>query len=96
MAEGEQQPAAPVAPQATQGQAPQQGQVLAGILAEIVEVRKGVKTGMYGEIYVASCRVLEGKDKGRVIRRNILGPVRTGDIVRLTDTSREAREIRVK
>ena len=71
-------------------------QVFAGILSEIVEVKRGVKTGMYGEVYVASCRVLEGKDKGRVIRRNILGPVRVGDIVRLTDTSREAKEIRVK
>ncbi len=68
----------------------------AGILAEIVEVKRGIKTGMYGEIYTASCRVLEGKDKGRVIRRNILGPVRVHDIIRLTDTSREARDIRVK
>jgi small subunit ribosomal protein S28e len=68
----------------------------AGILAEIVEVKKGIKTGMYGEIYTASCRVLEGKDKGRIIRRNILGPIRAGDVVRLTDTSREAKDIKVK
>jgi small subunit ribosomal protein S28e len=68
----------------------------AGILAEIVEVKKGIKTGMYGEIYTASCKVLEGKDKGRIIRRNILGPIRAGDVVRLTDTSREAKDIKVK
>jgi SSU ribosomal protein S28E len=67
-----------------------------GILAEIVEVRKGIKTGMYGEIYTASCRVLEGRDKGRIIRRNILGPIKNGDVVRLTDTNREAKEVRVK
>ncbi|MCL5412624.1 MAG: 30S ribosomal protein S28e [Candidatus Marsarchaeota archaeon] len=67
-----------------------------GFLAEIVEIRGGVKTGISGEIYVVSCRILEGKDKGRIIRRNMLGPARVGDVIRLPDTSREAREIRVK
>ena len=70
--------------------------VFSGILAEIVEVKQGIKTGMYGEIYTASCRILDGKDKGRVIRRNILGPIKVGDVVRLTDTSREAKDIKVK
>jgi small subunit ribosomal protein S28e len=70
--------------------------VFSGILAEIVEVKHGIKTGMYGEIYTASCRILDGKDKGRVIRRNILGPIKVGDVVRLTDTSREAKDIKVK
>ena len=54
------------------------------------------KTGIYGEIYSVSCRILEGKDKGRIIRRNMLGPARVGDVIRLPDTSREAKEIRVK
>jgi small subunit ribosomal protein S28e len=43
-----------------------------------------------------ACRILEGNDAGRIIRRNLIGPVKKGDIVRLPDTSREAREIRVK
>jgi small subunit ribosomal protein S28e len=86
-----QQPAAAQSPQA---QSPQN--VFHGIPAEIVEVEKRGKTGMYGEIYIVMCRVLEGRDKGRIIKRNILGPVRIGDIVRLTDTSREARQISVK
>lgn len=67
-----------------------------GFLAEIVEVERRRKTGIYGEIYSVSCRILEGRDKDRVIRRNMLGPARIGDVVRLPDTNREAREIRVK
>ncbi len=39
---------------------------------------------------------MEGKDKGRIIISNMLGPAKVGDMVRLPDTSREAREIRVK
>ena len=70
--------------------------MFAGFLAEIVEIKEGIKTGIYGEIYTVSCRILEGKDKGRIIRRNMLGPAKTGDIIRLPDTSREAREIKVK
>ncbi|MCL4379395.1 MAG: 30S ribosomal protein S28e [Candidatus Marsarchaeota archaeon] len=69
---------------------------LSGYLAEIVEINMKAKTGIYGEIYSVSCRILEGKDKGRIIRRNMLGPAKVGDIIRLPDTSREAKEIRVK
>lgn len=70
--------------------------VFQGYLAEIVEIDMRKKTGMYGEVYLASCRILEGKDKDRIIRRNLVGPTKIGDIIRLPDTSREAREIRVK
>ena len=73
-----------------------QGPQFAGFLAEIVDVTKGLKTGIYGEIYTVMCKIMEGKDKGRIIRRNMLGPVKPGDMVRLPDTSREAREIKVK
>ncbi|MCL4371935.1 30S ribosomal protein S28e [Candidatus Marsarchaeota archaeon] len=68
----------------------------AGFLAEVVEVNSKVKTGMYGEVYSIMCKILEGKDKGRIIRRNEIGPVKVNDVIRLPDTSREAREIRVK
>lgn len=73
-----------------------QPQQFHGFLAEIVEVNMKVKTGMYGEVYQVSCRILEGKDKGRIIRRNQIGPAKAGDVIRLPDTSREAREIKVK
>ena len=61
---------------------------------EVVEVV--VKTGIHGEIYQVLCKVLDGKDKGRVIRRNVKGPVRKGDVMMLLETEREAKEIKAK
>ncbi len=64
------------------------------IPVEVVEVV--VKTGIHGEIYQIMCKVLDGKDKGRVIRRNAKGPVKKGDIMMLLETEREAKEIKAK
>ena len=63
-----------------------------GFMAEIVGLEK-VRTGIYGEIKQAMCKILEGRDKGRVIRRNFAGRIKKGDIVRLPDTSREDKRI---
>jgi len=68
--------------------------VQSAIPVEIVEVV--VKTGIHGEIYQVMCKVLDGKDKGRVIRRNVKGPVKKGDIMLLLETEREAKEIKAK
>lgn len=62
--------------------------------AEVVEVLG--KTGIYGEVYQAMCKILDGKDKGRVIRRNVKGPIRRGDIIMLLETEREAKPIKAK
>ncbi len=67
---------------------------LEGHPAEIVEIR--TKTGVYGEIYQVLCKVLEGPDAGRVILRNVKGPVRDGMIIVLLDTDREAKEIKAR
>lgn len=94
--EKKQPPKAPPAAVAAVAPKPPSGPALSGYLAEVVDVNMHVKTGISGEIYSISCKILEGNDKGRIIRRNVLGPIKIGDVVRLPDTSREAREIRVK
>jgi len=62
-----------------------------GFLAEIVEIVG--KTGVFGDVYQVMCKILTGPDKGRVIKRNVKGPLKKGDIIILLETSREARAI---
>jgi small subunit ribosomal protein S28e len=62
--------------------------------AEVVEVIG--KTGIYGEVYQVMCKILEGRDKGRVVRRNVKGPVKRADIIVLMETEREAKRIEAK
>jgi len=62
------------------------------VLVEVVEVLG--RTGIYGEIHQVMCRVLEGKDRGRVIRRNVKGQIKKGEKLSLLETEREAKPIR--
>ena len=62
-----------------------------GIPPQVVEVLG--RTGMRGEASSVKVRVLDGDDRGRIIRRNVVGPVDIGDQLLLLDSSREAKAL---
>ncbi|HHH80007.1 MAG TPA: 30S ribosomal protein S28e [Thermoplasmatales archaeon] len=62
-----------------------------GIPCEVVEIIE--RTGMAGEAMQVKVRVLDGNDKGKIITRNVIGPIQIGDILMLSETQREAKRL---
>ena len=51
------------------------------------------RTGARGEITQVKCKIIDGKGEGRVMRRNVKGSVKVGDLLTLRETEIEARRI---
>lgn len=63
-----------------------------GIPSEVIEIVG--RTGTRGEATQVRCKILAGRDIRKVLRRNIKGPIRIGDILMLKETELEASSLR--
>ena len=63
-----------------------------GTPAVVLEVLGRV--GTRGEATQVRCKILEGRDQGKIMRRNVKGPIRPDDVLMLMETELEAAPMR--
>ncbi|MBI2629554.1 30S ribosomal protein S28e [Candidatus Pacearchaeota archaeon] len=81
-----------VATESIKGQDKSSGRIaVPAIIEELIG-----RTGFRGEITQVKCKITEGPEAGKSIRRNVKGPIQLNDIIMLRETDIEARKIKSK